>query len=60
MCALLQAKTILAVADKLIALGRRGIKDTRGRHPSVVRPAAAAAAAAPADVQGRGRQGSRS
>lgn len=39
MCASAQAKTILGVADKLIALGRRGIKDTRGRHPSVIRPA---------------------
>lgn len=51
MCASAQAKTILGVADKLIALGRRGIKDTRGRHPSVVRPAAAAPAA---DVKAEG------
>jgi hypothetical protein len=40
-----QAKTILGVADKLIALGRRGIKDTRGRAPSILRAPAAAPAA---------------
>lgn len=40
-----QAKTLLGVAEKLVKLGRRGIKDYRGRTASIVRAANAEAAA---------------
>ena len=48
----MQAKTILGVADKLVALGRRGIKDSRGRAPSFLRASTAAAPSAEQKVEG--------
>ena len=48
-----QAKTLLGLAEKLIALGRQGIKDYRGRTASIARaadPEAAAEAKAERDA----------
>ncbi len=44
-CDALQAKMLLGLAEKLIKLGRHGIKDYRGRTASVARAANSEAAA---------------